>query len=136
MKELLLSAVDDIFVRSLRNRHIRYVNVTTLQLFTHLYTVYAKISADDLKANTFRMKLPYDINLPIETFFDQIKDAVEFAAVGSAPFIPVQVVNTAYNVIFQQACLTMIATCEKENRQQQKIGRFSKLSSPARTKNS
>ena len=30
LKQLLLGAVDDMFVRSLRNRHIGYVNVTTL----------------------------------------------------------------------------------------------------------
>ena len=46
------------------------------------------------------MKIPYDANLPIETFSDQIKDAIEFAAAGNAPFTPVQVVNTAYNVTF------------------------------------
>ena len=100
LKQLLLGAVDDMFVRSLRNRHIGYANVTTLALLTHLYTVYAKINAADLEANTARMKEPYDVNLPIETFFDQIEDAVEFASAGNAPFTPVQVVNTAYNVIF------------------------------------
>ena len=52
------------FVRSLRNRHIGYVNVITLELFTHFYTVYAKISAADLEANTARLKLPYEVNLP------------------------------------------------------------------------
>ena len=46
------------------------------------------------------MKAPYDVNLPIETFFDQIEDAIEYASAGNAPFTPVQVVNTAYNVIF------------------------------------
>ena len=46
------------------------------------------------------MKDRYDCNIPIETFFDQIEDAVEFTAAGNAPFTPVQVVNTAFNVIF------------------------------------
>ena len=99
LKQLLIGAVNNIFVRSLRNKHIGYTNVTTLQLLTHLYIVYAKISAVDLEANTNRMKAPYDVNLLIKTFFDQIEDAVEFAA-GNSPFTPVQVVNTAYNVIF------------------------------------
>ena len=95
LKQLLLGAVDNMFVRSLRNRHIGYANVTTLELLTHLYSTYAKISAADLEANTARMKLPYDVNLPIETMFDQIEDAVEFASAGNAPFTAVQVVNTA-----------------------------------------
>ena len=76
LKQLLLGAVDDMFVRSLRNRHIGYANVTTLQILTHLYTTYAQIKPSDLDANHDRMKAPYDCNLPIETFFDQIEDAV------------------------------------------------------------
>ena len=109
LKQLLLGAVDDMFVRSLRNRHIGYANVTTLQILTHLYTTYAQIKPSDLDANHDRMKAPYDCNLPIETFFDQIEDAVEFASAGNAPFTPIQVVNTAFNTIastgmFQDDC--------------------------------
>ena len=100
LKQLLLGAVDDMLVCSLRNRHIGYANVTSLKLLTHLYTVYAKISAANLKENTSRIKIPYDVNLPIETFFDQIEVTVEFAGAGNSPFTSVQVVNTAYNVIF------------------------------------
>ena len=88
------------FVRSLRNRHIGYANVTTLELSTHIYTLYAKINAADLEKNTSRMKMPYDINFPIETLFDQIEDTIEFFAAGNAPYTPAQVVNVAYNVVF------------------------------------
>ena len=101
LKQLLIGAVNDMFIRSLRNRHIGYANVTTLQLITHLYRTYAKINTGDLEANSTRMKERYDCNLPIETFFDQIEDAVEYASAGNAPFTPVQVVNTAFNVIFR-----------------------------------
>ena len=136
LKQLLLGAVDDMFVCSLRNRHIVYANVTTLKLLTRLYTVYAKISAANLEANTSRMKIPYNVNLLIEPFFDQIEDAVEFVSAGNAPVIPVQVVNTAYNVIFQQACLTMIAKYRRENRQQKKFGQVSKLTLQVRMRSS
>jgi len=77
------------FVRILHNRHNGYANITNLKLLTHLYTIYAKINVADLEANTARMKMPYDVNLPVETLFDQIEDAIEFAAAGSATFTPV-----------------------------------------------
>ena len=101
LKQLLLSAVDDMFVRTLRHRHVGYANVTTLQLLTHLYSVYANINPVDLQENDRRMKTPYDPNLPIEALFDQIEDAVEYAAAGKAPSSAAQVVNTVYNLIFQ-----------------------------------
>ena len=96
LKKLLFGAVDNMFVRSLRNRHIGYANVTTVHILTHLYTTYAKIKPSDLDANHDRMKAPYDVNLTIKAFFDQIKDSTEFTSAGSAPFTPVQVVNITY----------------------------------------
>ena len=57
--------------------------------------MYAKINAADLEANTTRMNVPYNVNLSIETLFNQIKDALEFSAAGNTPYTPVQVVNTA-----------------------------------------
>lgn len=100
LKQLLLGAVDDMFIRSLRNRHIGYANVTTLDLLAHLYRTYAKINTADLEANTTRMKERYDCNLPIENAFDQIEDAVEFSATSKFLFNPVQVVNISFNAIF------------------------------------
>ena len=109
LKQQLLGCVNDMFVRALRNRHIGYTNITTLEILTHLYNTYAQIKPSDLDANYKRMKAPYDVNLHIETFFDQIEDAVKFAVAGQASFTPIQVVNTAFNVIastgmFQNDC--------------------------------
>ena len=46
------------------------------------------------------MKTPYNVSLPIEKLFNQIKDGVEFLSAGDAPFTRIQVMNTAFNVIF------------------------------------
>jgi hypothetical protein len=51
-------------------------------MMAHLYTHYAKISPSDLTLNDAAMKKPYDPNLPIENLFEQINDAVEYAAAG------------------------------------------------------
>ena len=51
LKSLLLSAVDETYVRSLRNKYIGYANITTLEMITHLYSSYAKITESDLEAN-------------------------------------------------------------------------------------
>ena len=36
IKQLILRAIDDMFVQALRNRHIGYANVTLLQMMAHL----------------------------------------------------------------------------------------------------
>jgi hypothetical protein len=100
LKQLLLGAVDDMFVRSLATKYIGYLNVTTRQILTHLYGQYARISAADLQDNDVSFKPAYDPNLPIETLFDQVENAVDFAAAGNTPYSPEQVVATAYQLIF------------------------------------
>jgi hypothetical protein len=100
LKQLLLGAVDDMFVRSLQTKYIGYLNVTTLQILDHLYNEYARISAADLQSNDVSFKSAYDPNLPIESLFDQIENAVEFAAAGNTPYSPEQVVATAYQLIY------------------------------------
>ena len=39
------------FINALCDPHVGYANVTTLQLLTHLYDTYAKITAGDLEEN-------------------------------------------------------------------------------------
>ena len=78
-------------------------------MLTHLYTVYTKIKPSDLEENDKRMKTAYDVNLLIEIFFDQTEDTIEFASTRNAPFTPMQVVNTSFNIIsstgmFQDYC--------------------------------
>ena len=51
LKQILLSAVDDMLVNALCDPHVGYANVTTLQLLTHLYDTYAKITAGNLEEN-------------------------------------------------------------------------------------
>jgi hypothetical protein len=46
------------------------------------------------------MKQPCDVNQPIKVLYQQIEDAIEFAAAGQNPFSPKQVLNIAYQLIF------------------------------------
>ena len=87
LKQLLPGAVDETFVRALRNRHIGYTNITALQFHTHLSTTYTNIHTIDLEANIAKMKMPYNVNLPIEKFFNQIEGGVKFAT-DDAPVTP------------------------------------------------
>jgi hypothetical protein len=67
----------------------------------HLYATYANINASDLLSNDKQMKADYDANQPIELLFDQIEDAVDFAAAGDCPYTPTQVTAIAYQLVFK-----------------------------------
>ncbi len=100
LKQLLLGAVEDMFVRSLHAPYVGYLNVPTRVMLQHLYTEYARISASDLLANDMQFKTPYDPNLPIESLFQQIEDAVNYAAAGNTPYTAPQVLACAFQLVF------------------------------------
>jgi hypothetical protein len=70
-------------------------------LLDHLYAAFADISSTALLDKDTRLKASYNANLPIETMFDQVENAVEFDAAGNSPYTPVQVVNAAFQLFFQ-----------------------------------
>ena len=101
LKQLLLGAVDEMYVRFLRHKYIGYSNVSTRGLLDHLYAAYADILSTALQDNNTRLKASSDANLQIRTIFDQVENAVEIAAAGNSPYTPVQVVNAAFQLFFQ-----------------------------------
>jgi len=100
LKSLLIAAVDETYIRAKRHKFVGYANITTKELLEHLYTSYAQITSNDLRENEARMNQPYDPNQPIEILFDQIDDAVDFAAAGNVPYTNRQIVIAAYNLVF------------------------------------
>ena len=100
LKQLLLGAVDAMFVLIIKIKYISYLNVTTRALLDHLYAQYARITATHIRANDVTFKTPYDPNMPIETLFDQIENSIDYAAAGLTPYTPEQVVTNAYQLIF------------------------------------
>jgi len=101
LKKMLIASVDEIFIKSLRNKYVGYGNQTTKQLLMHLYNTYADINVGQLQANDAALKTPYDSNQPMETLFGQIEAAVEYAAAGNTPYTPQQVLATAFQLVFQ-----------------------------------
>ena len=64
-------------------------------MISHIYVNYRTITAVDLIENERRMNTPFDQSGAIETYFDQIEDAVEFAEAGASPFTMVHITTKA-----------------------------------------
>ena len=50
--------------------------------------------------NEKKMNVPYDPSTDIESYFEQIEDAVEFAAAENSPFSTIQIVTKAFIQMF------------------------------------
>ena len=70
-------------------------------MLQYLYNTYAKISPADLKTKADAMSKLYDPNKPFEALIQQVQDAVDFADHRGAPFTQEQILNTAYNLVYQ-----------------------------------
>jgi hypothetical protein len=84
------------YLKTLRNRITGFATATTLELLTHLYTAYGRLTPADLQGNGTRLRQPYDPNQPIEALFDHIKEAVSLAAAAQAPYTTAQIVSILY----------------------------------------
>jgi len=101
LKQMIIASVDYLFIKSLRKKYAAYGNQTTKKLLTHLYTTYADISVGELQANDAATKQAYDVKQAMETLFEKIESAVEYAAAGNTPYTPQQVLVTALQLVFQ-----------------------------------
>jgi hypothetical protein len=98
---LIIEAVDPVYLATLRLPYVGIGTRTPLEILAHLYANYANITPSDLEQNGIAMQQPCDVNQPIEVFFKQIEDAMEFAAAGQTPYSPEQILSIAYQGIFR-----------------------------------
>ena len=99
----MIEAVDDLYLKSLKHRITGYANISTCDMLDYLYASYGKMTPQDLQQLDEDMKPPYDPHLPIENLFDQIETAKDLAQVAYAPYAEAQLLNTAYNLVFQSS---------------------------------
>jgi hypothetical protein len=100
IKKLIIEAFDDAYLNALSDEIVGYANCTSLQLLTHLLMYYAMIAPTELTQNYEHLNTLYDPNQPIETLFQQIKDARAFAVTGGQPYSNAMIINVAYTLIF------------------------------------
>jgi hypothetical protein len=106
ISSIILEVIDPVYLATLRLPYVGVGTRTPLELLAHLYTNYAKITSADLDDNDRAMKQPCDVNQPIEVLYQQIEDAIEFAAAGQTPYSPAQVLNVAYQLVFRTGIFT------------------------------
>ena len=97
---MILDAVDEMIVCSLQTKCVGYLNVYTRDILNQLYCKYNRISAADLQKNDVALKTAYDPNQPIKSLFDLVEKAFDYSAAVNTPYSPVQVVATAFQLLF------------------------------------
>ena len=79
LNQQLLGAVEDIYVRVLKEKYFRYGKLPCLEVIYRLKANYYKITPAKLKLNIARMNAPNNINEPFKSIIKQIETAVDLA---------------------------------------------------------
>jgi hypothetical protein len=99
LRNLLIAAVPDIFLATMKNPMTVFGNVTCLELLTHLHNNYGNIIEQELEANVLRMRAQWNPPTAIESLFMQIEDGVAFAAEGLDKPTKPTVLRWAYDLV-------------------------------------
>ena len=95
LRQQLLGAINDTFLRVLDKPHRSYSGSSTLDLLTHLYATYSVISNADCLENNMCFREPYSPSVPIEVAWRRINDAVAYANAGLTLYSSKQVTDNA-----------------------------------------
>ena len=68
-------------------------------MITHLLQRYGKITTSDLMLNKQKMDAPLDPSVPIDVYFKQIDECVQFATDADTAYTPEQILQTAYYAV-------------------------------------
>ena len=99
LRNLILNAIDDKYIRALRHDIISYANVKPYELLAYIWNTYGKINDADHTLNDQRMKAPWSPLALIESLFDQLDKGQEFAAKGNEVLDDSQLMRWAYDNI-------------------------------------
>jgi hypothetical protein len=112
LKQVLIAAVPDIFIRAKRNLTFGYANVTTLDLLTHLHATYGEIMPEDIMAKQNAINIPWwSPPTPVEDLFAKLEDASTYLASANAPVPEVVLVQAVYQNFL--ACGLFESYCHK-----------------------
>ena len=106
LRKQVISSVEEKYIKHLKRPYTGYTTLTVLSILDHLFAKYASITPSDKQDNFKRMNQQYDPNEPPAVIFTQIQEAADYAAHANTPFSDEQLVDTAYNLVFQTGVFT------------------------------
>ena len=101
LKNQLLSTLDDIYVRALKDHHVGYMNQSICTIVQHLFNNYGNITPLELEDNDTKMCATWDPNSPFDCLIKQVEDGQDYADDGGQPYTAEQLLRIAYTLVFK-----------------------------------
>ena len=113
-KNELVNAIDDIYIKELRDRGTGFATPSVRDIFQYLYQTYGSVTPAQLTANDEQFRAPYDGSTDLEAYFNGIDDCLFMADKSNQPYSECQTITTVSSVITQyQRFPLAIQECHK-----------------------
>jgi hypothetical protein len=101
LRNLLIKAVDDVYLSPLKNKVIGYTNVSVNTMLSHLFNEYGEIGRDELQLNEKRFHEPWDGNEPFEIIICRLDKCVHYASAAKNPYSAEQILSKAELLVLE-----------------------------------
>jgi hypothetical protein len=100
LKKQLEEAIEPVYLRSQRHRHVGFANRSVRELLAYLFQAYGQLNAQKLIDNQTTMNKAWDPSTPFETLIEQIEDAMEVADAANQAFSDAQILTLSYTLVY------------------------------------
>ena len=101
LKKQLLSTLDNIYFRALKDHHVGYMNQSIRSMLQHLFDNYGNITPLELEDNDTKMRATWDPNSPFDCLIKEVEDGQDYADDGGQPHTAEQLLCIAYTLVFK-----------------------------------
>ena len=70
-----------------------------MELLSHLYKHYTRISSTDMAANDKRLRAPYNAEDPLNSLIERLNECADFVTAGTKPVSETHMVRIAYVLV-------------------------------------
>ena len=99
LKHQIIENIEDAYITELLNKYKGFMRFNTVNLVHHIMYRYEKIIESDLKENQKRFDETLDTTIPIDKYFEQIDDCIQYANYGNQPYTAAHIINNTYNTV-------------------------------------
>ena len=101
LKNQLVNAIDDIYIKDLRDCVTGFATLSLREILQYLYQTYGSVTPAQLTANDERFRAPYDGSTDLEAYFNGIDDCLFMAEKSNQPYSEGQTLTAASSAITQ-----------------------------------
>jgi hypothetical protein len=99
-KKQIISVFEPMYLDILNDNMVGYANISSRDMWDHLFETYGNITAVDLEINFEHMRRAWDPQQPVESLFKQIQDCADYSESGGVLIGNRQKINVGYAKIF------------------------------------